>query len=176
MKTIIIYTSQTGFTERYAKWLAEEVSGEILTLEEAKKKNEDYFANADAIVYGGWAMGGKFVHSEWFTERIPSWKGKKLVLMGVGASPNEFPDVGRVLDETLTDEQKKYAKAFYCQGGLAYDKMKLPSRLAMKAFASMVSKKKDATPDEIEMGKMISKSYDIADKKYLEPIKEYLLQ
>ena len=56
MKTIIIYSSQTGFTERYAKWLADELSAETITLAEAKKKTDDYFNDADAIVYGGWAM------------------------------------------------------------------------------------------------------------------------
>ena len=58
MNTIIIYSSQTGFTERYAKWLADELSAETITLADAKKKNDDYFKEADAIVYGGWVMGG----------------------------------------------------------------------------------------------------------------------
>lgn len=39
MKTVIIYTSQTGFTKRYANWLAEKVQGDILTIDEAKNKN-----------------------------------------------------------------------------------------------------------------------------------------
>ena len=42
MKTIIIYTSQTGFTKRYAQWLSEELAAELITLEDAKKKNDSY--------------------------------------------------------------------------------------------------------------------------------------
>ena len=52
--------------------------------------------------------------------------------------------------------------------------MKPPAKLAMKAFATMVRKKKDATPQEKEMGEMISHSYDIADKKFIEPIVDYV--
>lgn len=174
MKTIIVYSSQTGFTKRYADWLAEELGADAITLDEAKKQNNQYFDDADAIIYGGWAMGGKVVNSEWFTQRIPKWKGKKLVLFCVGASPSETPDVEVALHNALTDEERKYAKAFYCQGGIAYEKMKLPFKLAMKAFASMVRKKKDATEQEKEMGEMISHSYDIADKKYIMPIVEYV--
>ena len=174
MKTIIVYTSQTGFTKRYAQWLAEELEADVITLDEAKKKNDSYFNGADAIVYGAWAMGGKFVNSEWFTKKIPDWKGKKLALMGVGASLAANPDVEEVLDNIFTDEERKYAKAFYCQGGIAYEKMKLPSKLAMKAFASMVKNKKGATDKEREMGEMISHSYDISDKKYVMPIVEYI--
>ena len=35
MKTIIIYSSQTGFTEKYALWMAEELEADIVTLPEA---------------------------------------------------------------------------------------------------------------------------------------------
>ena len=38
MKTLIIYTSQTGFTKRYAEWLAERMSGDLLELKDARKK------------------------------------------------------------------------------------------------------------------------------------------
>ena len=47
-------------------------------------------------------------------------------------------------------------------------------KLAMKAFASMVRKKKDATEQEKIMGEMLSKSYDIADKMYINPIVDYV--
>ena len=174
MKTIIVYSSQTGFTKRYAQWLAETLDAEIMPIETAKKKSIDYFEDADEIVYGGWAMGGKIVNSEWFTQKIPAWKGKKLVLFCVGASPNEIPEVEVVLKNALTEEEHKYAKAFYCQGGLSYEKMKLPSKLAMKAFAAMVKNKKNKTEQEKGMGDMISHSYDISDKKYIVPIVEYL--
>ena len=32
MKTIIIYSSNTGFTEQYAKWIAEETDAKLLTI------------------------------------------------------------------------------------------------------------------------------------------------
>lgn len=174
MKTIIVYSSQTGFTKRYAEWLAEELGADAIPLTEAKKQDDRFFEDADAIVYGGWAMAGKIVDSEWFTQKIPVWKGKKLVLFCVGASPSENPDVEVALQNALTDEERKYAKAFYCQGGIAYEKMKLPAKLAMKAFASMVRKKKDATEQEKKMGEMISHSYDISDREYIMPIVQYV--
>ena len=38
MKTLIIYTSQTGFTKKYAQWIADEMSADIYDLKDAKKK------------------------------------------------------------------------------------------------------------------------------------------
>ena len=54
MKTLIIYTSQTGFTKKYAEWLAERTGGDVLELKEAKKvyvdKNTDYSELAHILV------------------------------------------------------------------------------------------------------------------------------
>ena len=97
-----------------------------------------------------------------------------MVLFCVGASHSENPDVEVALQNALTDEERKYAKAFYCQGGIAYEKMKLPAKLAMKAFASMVRKKKDATEQEKKMGEMNSHSYVISDREYIMPIVQYV--
>ncbi|MBR4733924.1 MAG: hypothetical protein IK081_14275 [Lachnospiraceae bacterium] len=80
----------------------------------------------------------------------------------------------KVMENLLTEDQKKNVKAFYCQGGLNYDKMKLSHRLMMKAFASMLKGKKNATEQEKQMAEMVAGSYDISDVKYVLPIVEYL--
>ena len=143
MKTLIIYTSQTGFTKRYAEWLAEKMSGDLLDLKDAQKKNMDFFENYDAICYGGWAMAGSLVKAKWFLEKATNWKNKRLAVFCVGGSPNDNPDVDVFLQNVITEEQRKYIKVFYCQGGFNYENMKTPSRIAMKMFVSALKKKKD---------------------------------
>lgn len=54
-KSIIVYSSKTGFTKRYADWLAEALDGETLSIQEAKKKDVSFFAPYDVIIYGDWA-------------------------------------------------------------------------------------------------------------------------
>ncbi len=76
--------------------------------------------------------------------------------------------------KSITEEQKKYIKVFYCQGGFNYEKMKTPSRLAMKMFVSALRNKKDATEKEKAMAEKMASSYDISDVKYIEPIVAYL--
>ncbi len=174
MKTLIIYTSQTGFTKRYAEWLAERMSGDLLELKAAQKKNADFFENYDAICYGGWAMAGNIVKGKWFLEKAVNWKNKRLAMFCVGGSPNDNPDVDVFLQNALTDEQKKYIKVFYCQGGFNYDKMKPQYKLAMKLFVSTLKNKKNATEKEKAVAEIVSSSYDVSDIKYIEPIVEYL--
>ena len=174
MKTLIIYTSQTGFTKKYAEWLAQKTGGDMLELKEAQKKDDAFFAGYEAIVYGGWVMAASVVKVKWFLNKAASWKDKKLAVFCVGGSPNDNPDIEGMLKNMMTDEQREYIKAFYCQGGFNYERMNAPSRLAMKMFVSALKKKKDPTEEEKIMAEMVATSYDISDEKYLEPVIDYL--
>lgn len=119
-------------------------------------------------------MAGSINKVKWFLEKSNRWRGKKLAVYCVGASPDGTKDIEIALHNALTDEQREYMKAFYCPGGLNYENMPGPSKLAMRAFASVMRKKKDKTEDEKVMAEMIQHSYDIHDIKYIKPIVEYL--
>ena len=49
MRTLIIYTSQTGFTKKYAEWMAERMDGDLLELKEAQKKETEYLHNVNGL-------------------------------------------------------------------------------------------------------------------------------
>ena len=57
-----------------------------------------------------------------------------------------------------------------CPGGFNYEKMSAASKFKMKMFLKVLKAKKDKTKEEEVMIKMIASSYDISDKKYIEPI------
>ena len=174
MKTLVIYTSQTGFTQKYAQWIAEKTNADLMELKDAKKKDPGFFDTYEAIVYGGWMMAEKVTGISWFLGHAPLWKGKRLAVFATGAGPNANPELDTVLEKILNAEQKKYIRVFYCQGGLNYDRMKLPYRMMMKMYVSAMSKKKNATEDEKKKAAMIAESYDVADIQYAEPVAAYL--
>lgn len=172
MKTLVVYTSQTGFTKRYAEWIAEKTKADLFDLKDVQGKDGDFFDAYDAIVYAGWCMAGKLVKLNWFLDKVPRLKGRKLAAVAVGASPNESPDVAAAMKNILPDEHRQYVKVFYCQGGIDYEKMKLPSKLMMRLFASSLKKSKDEKMRE--MGSLIDHSYDISDIRYIEPLLSFL--
>ncbi len=169
MKTVIIYNSQTGFTERYARWIAEATGADCFELSSAKKKDLTAY---EAIIFGGWACAGNISKIGWFKNNIEKWSGKKLIAFCVGGSPRENPDVDNFLK--TAEEDLKPAKVFYCQGGFNYEKMSAVSRAMMKIFLQTLKAKKNKTEEDRGMIEMISKSYDISDKKYIEPILKYM--
>ena len=178
MKTAIIYSSETGFTKKYAFWLQEKLGNDakVFSLKEAKKVNWNSFDDFDAFVYGGWVCAAQINGAKWFKEKMPSLaaSGKKIALWVTGGSTMESPDIPKALDVMLTEDEKKIAKVFYCPGGFNYENMKPMYRLMMKMFVKMVSSRKDLREIDKEAVKMMSHSYDISDKKYLDAIVDYL--
>jgi len=171
MKTIVIYNSQTGFTKRYAEWIAEAAGADCLELSAAKKKD---LAVYEAIIFGGWACAGSISKIGWFKRNIDKWADKKLIAFCVGGSPIDNPEIDIALKRNFNAAEQKKVKTFYCPGGFNYEKMSVPSKLMMKAFVKTLKSKKDKTEEEQIMVKAISSSYDISDKKYIEPILQYL--
>lgn len=166
-KIIVIYNSQTGFTKRYAQWIAEASEADCLELSEAKKENLSAY---ETIIFGSWACAGSIHKLNWFKNNIDKWKDKKLIVFCVGANPPDSPEIEPFLKQNFTESERKRVNIFYCPGGLNYEKMPVPSKLMMKMFVKMLKSKKGKTDAGQEMIKIISASYDISDRKYIETI------
>lgn len=170
-KTIVIYNSQTGFTKRYAQWIAEAAGADCLDLSIVKKKDLTVY---EAIIFGGWACAGSISKISWFKSNMDKWTDKKLVVFCVGGSPIDSPQIEPALKKNFNESEQKKVNIFYCPGGFCYERMSAPSRLMMKVFIKTLKAKKDKTEAEQEMIKMISASYDISDPRYIKPILECL--
>lgn len=167
MKTIVIYNSQTGFTERYAQWIAEATGADCLELSAAKKKDLTAYGT---IIFGGWACAGSISKLSWFKSNMDKWPDKKLIVFCVGGGPIDSPEIEPALRQNFKETDLERVNVFYCPGGMNYEKMSAPSRLMMKIFIKTLKAKKNRTESEEEMVKIMSASYDISDKKYIQPI------
>lgn len=171
MKTAVIYNSQTGFTKRYAEWISEAISADCFELASAKKQNLDTY---DAIVFGGWACAGSISKIAWFKSNIDKWSDKTLIVFCTGGNPAGSPDIATFLSNNFSEAERERVNVFYCPGGFNYEKMSAGSKLMMKMFRKMVGLKKDKTEEDLGMLEMTSHSYNLSDRKYIEPIVKLL--
>ena len=180
MKTLIIYNSQTGFTIKYANWIAEKLEAKCVSVKEAKNEK---IMDFDRVIFGSWFCAENINKLNWFLPKINEIlkdETKKIAIFGCGASPIENPDVKSFIEKTSNMIAEKYSVKldnlgiFYCPGGLNYEKMNVPSRIAMKMFVKMLDSKKDKTEKDEVMIKRLSSSYDISDKRHIEPILEFV--
>ncbi len=167
MKLAILYHSQTGFTKRYADWIAEKANADCYSLAQASKADlSDY----DVFLLGSWMHAGSVYKLNKLAAVAQKYPQKPVLLFCTGASPVSSPDSQKALEAGSQLLKIDPALTFYCPGGLNYGQMSSGSRLMMKAFAKMMNSKKDKTEDEKLMSKMIASSYDVSDPKAIEPI------
>ncbi len=172
MKAIVIYTSQTGFTKKYAEWISESAEEvDCVELSEAGRISLDGY---DAVIFGGWACGGSIRGLDRLKKYIGGWHVKKLIVFCTGASPADDDKIIPALRKNFTEAELEQVELFYCPGGICWEKMSAVSRIMMKMFLKMLKSKKDRSADEDVMIKMLSSSYDISNKSYIAPILECL--
>ena len=170
MKTLIVYKTKTGFTERYANWLKEETLFDCVSI---KKVTKEMLSSFDTVIFGGGIYAGQISGLKKIKQLIG---GKtKLIVFATGATPAE--DI-KQLDATFkfnfTEEEIKSIPHFYFPTGLDYDRMSFGNRILMKLFSKMLDSKQQENPDDKTPKQSLANSFDISDKKYINPLLDYL--
>ena len=138
----IIYTSNTGSTEQYAKLLAQKTGFPAYSLAEAKKRD---FAGAE-VIYLGWIMAGSVTG---YAEAAKRYRVRAVCGVGMGQTG------------TQTDSVRKKSAVpaniplFTLQGNFDVKKLhgiyRLMMEIMVKAAGKGLAEKKDRTPEEDDM-------------------------
>jgi menaquinone-dependent protoporphyrinogen IX oxidase len=147
MKTLVLYKSKTGYTGKYAQWIARELSADLL---EATKIDSAVFCDYDTVIYGGglYAVGINGIGL--ITKNLDKLKGKKVIVYATGASPLREDVISDVWNKNFTEEEKKVIRFFYLRGGFNFSKLSLMDKFLMMLMKAKIKSKKESerTPDE----------------------------
>ena len=135
MKILVTYKSKTGFTKKYAEWIAEALSCDIKDVKDVHYKD---VVGYDLVIHGGWIFGG--VISGY--NRIISYNPKKLIVFGVGYTPKAKVDLKKMAEENKLGETPLY----YFEGGTNPPKMGFVGR----KMVEMVTKEKVTYKDNTD--------------------------
>lgn len=165
MNTLIIYASKTGFSERYALWLAESLNCRAVPF---KEKSRADLKEAGTIILTGGLYAGRMSGLKWFKNQ--HFPDKRLAAVAVGCAPAETPTLPDSMRQLFGDSPQ--IKGFYCQGGLAYGRMGAVDRAMMAGLRRFLKSK----PDQKEMLEGVSHSFDASDRAYLDPVIAWALE
>ena len=111
MKQIVIYKSRTGFTKKYAKWLAQSLNCECIPQEDVGgERLSDY----DVIIFGSSFRAGNVEELKWYKETILPFE-KTNVLFVTGAMPPSSADAVKSIEQQLGKGEDREVKVFYLQ-------------------------------------------------------------
>jgi menaquinone-dependent protoporphyrinogen IX oxidase len=172
METIVVYKSKTGFTKRYAEWIAKELNCKAVPVKEVTSNSLQPY---QTIIYGGRIMAGQIVGLKKFKQALSGYPDKKLIVFATGMTSSEtYVANDPIRNANFSEEEKNRIPYYYFQGGLNYEKMSLGAKLVMKMVASSAAKKKDQTSEERVKAESMRKSCDYSDRKFIDPLLQYI--
>lgn len=161
----IIFTSETGYTRKYAEILAEKLN---IPAYELKSVNPKSLKQEDSVIYLGWLMAGNI---KGYKKAAKTFNVEAVCAVGMSASEVQSIEAlkqqNQVIDKPL----------FYLQGGLNIDKLNGFNKFLMKivkaAASKRLSEKPDRTEQESEMLEIFKKGGGRVDEKNLVEVLEW---
>ena len=100
MRTLVIYKSTSGFTKKYAEWIAEELKADILSAKDFDAASSESY---DLIVFGGCLHAVGISGLKCITENLGKLSEKEIIVFAVGASPPTEKVLEEVRDNNFSD-------------------------------------------------------------------------
>ena len=164
----IVYTSQTGHTQRYAQMLSEKTGVPAYSAKEAKSR----LHQGDEIFYMGWLLAGTVKGIQHAMDRY-TVRGAAIV----GISPQGNGDLWTEarINGGCSDSG---GRLFYLQGGYSPEKLSFFYRLIMRPMASSVVRQVKARGDaatelERQMAEVFQHGGDFVREDALEEIVQW---
>jgi len=171
MNAIVVYTSKTGFTKRYAEWIAEELHCEAAAFNKKSIKSLDRY---ELIIYGG-GITANTINGLSALKKLRAYNEKKVIVFATGATPEKAVNtINQIRDKNFPEQEKARIPFFFMQGGINYERMGFMGRTVMHFMHSILSKKSNRTEEETEMMNALAASYDASDRSYIKPVLEYI--
>jgi len=176
-KIAVVFQSKYGSTRKYAQWIAEALSCDLL---ERKSVKVDDLKVYDTIVYGGGLYAGGVSGFELITKNDEKLADKNLILFTCGLA-----DVSQACNTDSIKESLKKAmsvllqervKVFHLRGGMDYSKLSIPHK-AMMGMVRKATLKKDPdkrTQEDQELLETYGQTVDFTDQATIEPLVVYV--
>ena len=168
MKIIIVYKSISGFTEKYAKWIAKELGGDIKKQSEV---NQKFLEKYDLIIYGGSLHASGIIGLKRINFLFTKLKNKKLIVFAVGASSPKKGVVDEIKNNNFDGDQ---TMLFYLRGGFNFNKLNLINKIIMFIFIHLIKHKSKKSDDDIGMISAYEKPVDFTKKENINDLVNYV--
>lgn len=171
MKSIVIYESRYGSTEKYAKWIGEELNCRVSKLEDI---NNEELLNYDNIIFGGWLHAGNIKGFKNISNDIDKLKDKNIIIFYVGLSIMDEKIYEDIEKRNFKDINNDNIKQFYLRGAFNYKNLTMSDKLMMNAFKIVLKRQKEEEMDENtkSMLEAYTNPIDFIDRDSIKPIIE----
>lgn len=171
-KGIILYQSKYGATYKYVRWLQEMTGFDCV---ETPKAALEQVLQYETVVLCGGIYASGIAGLSFLKKNIGSLMDKKTAILCVGASPYDEDALAAIRQHNLTGDLQEIP-LFYGRGAWDESRMKFLDRTLCKMLQKSVAKMDPDTYEPWMKALMcaVGKTCDWTDRKYLEPLLNYL--
>lgn len=168
-KTVVLYRTKYGTTEKYARWIAQDTGADVF---DARRVRIQSLMDYDTIVYCGGLYAGGILGFSRIKKNDQKLADKKLLVAAVGATTKSDEARKEVMDKNLTASMKGRVPLFLLRGGLDYKNMNVKDRLLMFLLYTSIKSKDPDTLDNDSKGILATygKTVDFTNRAAIEPI------
>lgn len=173
-KAIVIYVSKYGTTEKYARWIADEIGAGVSDVRRVKPLQ--IFQN-DTIIFGGAMLAGNMRGIEYISKNSDMLRGKNLIIFTCGISnPNDAAEMKKI-DTAICaklPEHLQNSKIFHLRGGVDYSKLGFIDKTMLGIMCKTLKDKpnEQLTEDERIIIETYGTSVDFMSRESIAPIVE----
>jgi len=169
MKIAIVYKTISGFTEQYAKWIAEATGGDLYRLGSvAVRKLKEY----DVLIFGGSLHMTGIAGTGFVRKNLKLFEGKKIIVFAVGASPFKETIIDQLRNHNFAAIAKNRISLFYFRGGFDFSRLDIPNKIIGTLFKWMAKRKKQLSANEKGMLSAFEHPVDFTNKENIKPLLE----
>lgn len=89
MKTLVVYKSFLGTTKKYARWLEEALSADVIGFKQVRANTFDHY---DIVIISSGTYAGKMPLVGFLKKYWSSLRSKQVIVMAVGIAPADSKD------------------------------------------------------------------------------------
>lgn len=147
----VVYSSKTGFSERYAQMIANKLSFPAYSLKDAKHS----LAQGTEIIYVACVRANKIADFD---------KAQKLYNIAAVCAVGLFPKCSAVFD-ALRETNKPACPLFYLRGGVDYKRLGALDKLVLRMVRE--DAEKNAKPEDAELLDVLKNGGDFVSEENL---------
>ena len=167
-KRVVIFRSKTGFTQRYARWIAEDLHCDAIPLE---KFTPQGLKEYDIVIFGGGIYASRINGIKFIKDNLSQLTGKKIIVFATGAAAPIPEEIERIKKGNIPGGED--IAFFYFQSGLNYEKMQSGDRLLMGGLKFYLKSRWNKSDTDKGALAAIQSSYDYADRMNIKPLVDY---
>ena len=162
---LLVYASQTGFTQRYAQWIGRELDALAIPQRDC---TQEMVEGADLVIFGGSVRGSIITGQTKLERMLRRAGGRQVIWFAVGIRPDTPRTLELVRKNNFSKEETP--ELFYFRGGMDPEQLKPGDKTLITCYRAMMKRRRDLDPEDREIITLLRTPCDYTDPERIAPL------